>query len=163
MEVPESCSARMDEMCETACTIKTEVLAELNVTCKRLHQISSDFVNCNTLKRQVSSYRSTFRAKVKSHTSCRKQQQAENDVSMACAKFLNAMKVIRTLLCERESLTADVADLMPICAHSAKETLGMWLEDMAEMFEGGLQSEKDVEAEGGCQRYLPQFLYFQLC
>ena len=24
----------------------------------------------------------------------------------------------------------------------------MWLEDMAEMFEGGLQSEKDVEAEG---------------
>ena len=42
---------------------------------------------------------------------------------------------------------------MPICAHSAKDTLGMWLEDMAEMFEGGLQSEQDVEAEGGCQRY----------
>ena len=47
-----------------------------------------------------------------------------------------------------ESLTADVADLVPIFTHSAKETLGMWLEDMAEMFGGGLQSEKDVEAEG---------------
>ena len=65
------------------------------------------------------------------------------------------MKVNRTLLCERESLTADVADFMPICTHSAKETLGMWLEDMAEVFEGGLQSEKDVEAEGGCQPYTP--------
>ena len=30
MEVPESCSAGMDEMRETASTIKTEVLAELN-------------------------------------------------------------------------------------------------------------------------------------
>ena len=40
-----------------------------------------------------------------------------------------------------ESLTADVADLVPICTHSAKETLGMWLEDMAEMFEGGLVSD----------------------
>merc|ERR1712136_725570 len=67
---------------------------------------------------QVGSYRSTFRAKMKSHTSCRKQQQAENDVSMACAKCLNALKVNRTLLCERESLTADVADLMLICTHS---------------------------------------------
>ena len=49
-------------------------------------------------------------------------------------EVLNAMKVNRTLLCERESLTADVADLVPICTHSAKETLGMWLEDMAEIF-----------------------------
>ena len=36
----------------------------------------------------------------------------------------------------------------------------MWLEDMAEMFEGGLQSEKDVEAEGGCQRYPHNFCIF---
>ena len=134
MEVPESCSAGVDEMRETASTIKTEVLAELNVTRKRLHQVASDFVGCNTLTSQDSSNRSTFRAKVKSHTSCRKQQQAENDVSMACAKFLNEMKVNRTLLCERESLTADVAGLMPICTPSAKETLGMWLEDVAEIF-----------------------------
>ena len=54
-----------------------------------------------------------------------------------------------------ESLTADVADLMLICTHSAKETLGMWLEDMAEMFEGGLQSEKDMEAEGGVSAIPP--------
>ena len=87
MEVPEPYSARMDEMREMACMIKTEVLAELNVTCKRLHQTALDFVDCNTLTIQVSSYRLTFLAKVKSHTSCRKGQQAENDVSMACAKF----------------------------------------------------------------------------
>ena len=54
----------------------------------------------------------------------------EYDVSMTCAKYLSAMKVNRTLLCERESLTANVADLVPICTPSAKETLGMWLEDM---------------------------------
>ena len=90
-------------MRETASTIKTEVLAELNVTRKRLHQIA-DFIGCNTLTSQVSSYRSTF---------------------MACAKCLNAVKVNRTLLCKRESMTADVADLVPICTPSAKETLGM--------------------------------------
>ena len=48
-------------------------------------------------------------------------------------EVLNAMKVNRTLLCERESLTADVANLAPMCTPSAKETLGMWLEDMAEI------------------------------
>ena len=70
-------------------------------------------------------------------------------------EVLSAMKVNRTLLCERENLIANVADLVPICTLSAEETLGMWLKDMAEMFEGGLQSEKDMEAEGGCQRYPP--------
>ena len=88
----------VDEMRETASTIETEVLAELNVTRKRLHQIASDFIGCNTLTSQASSDRSAFRAKMKSHTSCRKQYQAENDVSMACAKCLNAMKVNRFLL-----------------------------------------------------------------
>ena len=60
----------MGEMREMASMIKTEVLAELNVTRKRLHQMASDFVDCNTLTSHVSSYRSTFRAEVKSHTSC---------------------------------------------------------------------------------------------
>ena len=87
MEVPKSWSARVDEMREMAGTIKTEVLTDLNVTRKRLHQIASDFVGCNTLTIQVSTCRSTFRAEVKSHTSCRKQRHAEDDVSMACAKF----------------------------------------------------------------------------
>ena len=36
---------------------------------KRLHQMASDFIGCNTPTIQDSSYRSTFRAKVKSHTS----------------------------------------------------------------------------------------------
>ena len=43
------------------------------------------------------------------------------------------MKVNQTFLCERENLTIYVADLMPICTPSSKETSGMWLEDMADM------------------------------
>ena len=43
---------------------------------------------------------------------------------MACAKFLNVMKVNRTLLCERESLIADVADLVPICTLSCQGNIG---------------------------------------
>ena len=35
MEVPESCSAGVDEMREMASTIKTEARGELNVTCTR--------------------------------------------------------------------------------------------------------------------------------
>ena len=70
MKVPESCSAEVDVMREMANTIKTETLAELNVTRKRLHQMASDFVGCNTLTIQVSTCRSTFRAEVKSHMSC---------------------------------------------------------------------------------------------
>ena len=62
---------RVDETREMASTIKTEMLAELNATRKRLHQIASDSIGYNTLTNQVSSYRSTFWAKVKSHTSCR--------------------------------------------------------------------------------------------
>ena len=49
-------------------------------------------------------------------------------------EVLNAMKVNRTFLCEKESLTADIADLMPMCTSSAEETLGMWLKDKAEVF-----------------------------
>ena len=56
---------------------------------------------------------------------------------------MNAMKVNRTLLCERESLTADLADLAPMCTHSAKETLGMWLEDMADMSTANTELEND--------------------
>ena len=87
IEVPESCSAEVDVIREMASMIKTEVLTELSVTNKRLHQTASDFVDCNTLTIQVSTCRSTFRAEVKSHTSCRKQRHAENDVSMACEMF----------------------------------------------------------------------------
>ena len=87
MDDPLSCSAGVNEMREMASTIKTEVLAELNATRKRLHQMTSDSVGCNTLTIQVSSYRLTFRAEAKSHTSRRKQQRAKNDVSTACAKF----------------------------------------------------------------------------
>ena len=97
----ESCSTGVDEMREMASTIKAEVRTDLNATRKRLHQTASDFIGCNTLTSQVGSYRSIFRARAKSHTSYRKQQHAETNVSMACAKFLNAMKANRTLLCAR--------------------------------------------------------------
>ena len=39
IEVPESCSAEVDVIREMASTIKTEVLTELSVMNKRLHQI----------------------------------------------------------------------------------------------------------------------------
>ena len=64
------CRAGVNEMREMANTIETEVLAELNVARKRLHQMALDLVGCNTLTIQVSTCRSTFRAEVKSHTSC---------------------------------------------------------------------------------------------
>ena len=73
------------------------------------------------------------------------------------------MKVNRTLPCERENLTADVADLVLICMPSAEETLGTWLKDMVEMFEGGLQSAKDMEAEGGVSAIPSHNLSFQPC
>ena len=53
MDDPLSCSACVDEMRGTASTIKTEVLAELNATRKRLHQMASDSVGYNTLTIQV--------------------------------------------------------------------------------------------------------------
>ena len=41
MDDPLSCSAGVNEMREMANTIETEVLAELNATRKRSHQIAS--------------------------------------------------------------------------------------------------------------------------
>ena len=122
-EVPESCSAEV-VIREMASTIKTEVLTELSVTNKRLHQTASDFVDCNTLTIQVSICRYLPSRGEKSHivpkaAACR--ERCFNGVR----DVLNAMKVNRTLLCERESLTADVADFARMCTPSAKETLGM--------------------------------------
>ena len=139
VEIPQSCAAGVDQMRETASTIKTEVLEELSATSTRFDQIASDFVGCTSsvaslFTSQVSSYRSSFKAKVESHTLCRKQQQAEQDVSMMCTKFWTAMRVNRTLLRGRPSLTESAADLVSLCKPSAKEPLGMWWEDMAEIF-----------------------------
>ena len=58
-------------------------------------------------------------------------------------EVLNAMKVNRTFLCEREGLTTDIADLMPICTPSAKESSGMWFEDMADMSTANTELEND--------------------
>ena len=112
-------------MREMANTIETEVLAELDATRKRLHQMASDFVGCNTLTIQVSTCRSTFRAKVKSHMSCRKGAASRERCFNGVREVLNAMKVNRTFLCNWEGLTTDIADLVPTCTPSAKETLGM--------------------------------------
>ena len=70
---------------KTTSTIKTEVLARAECDVQKV--ASNRLGLCRLQHSEVSSYRSTFRAKAKSHTSRRKQQRAKNDVSMACAKF----------------------------------------------------------------------------
>merc|ERR1719480_87012 len=49
-------------------------------------------------------------------------------------KVLSAAETNRTLLCERDSLTRATTDLVPLCKPAVKQSLGMWLEDMAEIF-----------------------------
>ena len=51
---------------------------------------------------------------VRSHTQCRQQQKAGNDVTMMCKKVMSAAETNRTLLCERNSL-GFTNDLVPLC------------------------------------------------
>ena len=134
MDDPESCASGVKQMAETARTITQEVHHELNATRRRFDKILKEFEGCNSLMSQVNSYRSSFATKVRSHTQCRQQQKADNDVTMMCKKVLSAAETNRTLLCERESLTRATNDLVPLCKPAVKQSLGMWLEDMAELF-----------------------------
>jgi len=134
MDDPGSCASGVEQMAETARTITQEVHHELNATRKRFDKILKEFVGCNSLMSQVNSYRSSFATKVRSHTQCRQQQKADHDVTMMCKKVLSAAETNRTLLCERESLTRATNDLVPLCKPAVKQSLGMWLEDMAELF-----------------------------
>ena len=54
-------------------------------------------------------------AKTESHTSCKVRQKADHDASKSCKTLLTAVKVNRTLLCERESLTSNPNDLVSLC------------------------------------------------
>ena len=54
-------------------------------------------------------------AKTESHTSCKVRQKADLDASKSCKTLLTAVKVNRTLLCERESLTSNPNDLVSMC------------------------------------------------
>eukprot|EP00450_Noctiluca_scintillans_P011113 CAMPEP_0194503282 /NCGR_PEP_ID=MMETSP0253-20130528/28294_1 /TAXON_ID=2966 /ORGANISM="Noctiluca scintillans" /LENGTH=633 /DNA_ID=CAMNT_0039345553 /DNA_START=14 /DNA_END=1915 /DNA_ORIENTATION=- len=134
MDDPDSCAAGVDQMRETASTIKKQVHEELNATRIRFHTVKVDFIGCNTLMRQVSTYRSSFKAKAESHRLCRGKQQADYDASMMCLKYLTAVKSNRTLLCNRESLTQSASDLVALCAPTVREPVGMWLEDMVQTF-----------------------------
>ena len=124
VEIPESCADGVDEMIETATTIKQEVREELNATRARFHSIALDFVRCNTLTSQVSSYTSKFRAKAESHTSCRVRQKADFDASKSCMTLLTAVKANRTILCERESLTTSPTDLVSLCKANSRGRIG---------------------------------------
>ena len=79
---------------------------------------------------------------------------------MVCAKCLKALKVNQTFLCKRESVTADVADLVPICTLSAKETLGMFLTSNSDT--GGRRPRKEVASEGGVSDTSHNFCIFNL-
>ena len=92
-----------------------EVEPQLNATRRRFDKIAKEFVGCNTLISQVNSYRSNFATKVRNHTQCRQQQKAGHDVTMMFKKVLSAAETNRTLLCERDSLTRAITDLVPLC------------------------------------------------
>ena len=65
---------------------------------------------------------------------CRRQQNADRDVTMMCKVVLSAAGTIRYLLRKREGRTRVTTDLVPLCKSAVKKSLGMWLEDMAELF-----------------------------
>ena len=65
---------------------------------------------------------------------CRRQQKADRDVTMMCKLVLSAAGTNRNLLCKREGRTRVTTDLVPLCKPAVKKSLGLWLEDMAELF-----------------------------
>jgi len=147
---PDSCAGGVDQMLETARTIKKEVQEELNATRTRLNIIVSDFLGCNTLVSQVTSYTSSFKKQAESHLKCRQKQEVASTASRMCKEFLSAVEANRTLLCKRQSLTQSPNDLVPLCTPTLGEPVGMWLEDMMETFSTRhIQWKKDHEA---CQK-----------
>jgi len=147
---PDSCAGGVDQMLETASTIKKEVQEELNATRTRLNIIVSDFLGCNTLVSQVTSYTSSFKKQAESHLKCRQKQEVASTASRMCKDFLSAVEANRTLLCKRQSLTQSPNDLVPLCTPTLGEPVGMWLEDMMETFSTRhIQWKKDHEA---CQK-----------
>ena len=72
-------------------------------------------------------------------------------------EVLNAMKVNRTFLCEREGLTTDIADLMPTCTPSAKGDM-MWPDGQMKLLSDQVLDSVDVaEACGGHANLEPCF------
>merc|ERR1719284_2302394 len=105
MTDPDSCAGGVDQMLETARTIKKQVQEELNATRTRLNIIVSDFLGCNTLVSQVTSYTSSFKKQAESHLKCRQKQEVASTASRMCKEFLSAVEANRTLLC-KEFLSA---------------------------------------------------------
>jgi hypothetical protein len=123
-----------DDMRETAGTIKKEVLAEVNATRARFIEIDSNFEECNTFTSEVSKYRSDFRAKAENHRLCREQQEPKYTVLEMCRKLLDDVKRNKSVVCESKGLTQSPADLVSLCSPTPQEELGMWLDDMAQVF-----------------------------
>lgn len=69
--------------------------------------------------RQVSTFRSTFKAKAESYKLCREKQQADYDASMICSRFLTAVKSNRTSLQEGKSDSERVGSRGVVRADSA--------------------------------------------
>mmetsp|Transcript_29876 Transcript_29876/g.79497 ORF Transcript_29876/g.79497 Transcript_29876/m.79497 type:complete len:382 (-) Transcript_29876:56-1201(-) len=134
LDDPDTCAARVDEMARKASSMKETVMAEVNDTRKRFRDISAAFGGCYSFMGEESSYKSSFEKKVGSHTSCRRQQKFDHDASASCETLLGMVKSNQTFLCEKESLTQSLADLVPLCAPRAAQPLGTWLQSMNKTF-----------------------------
>ena len=119
---PESCVPGVQQMVETAHDITQEVHHELTASRKRFVKIIQEFVGCNILMSQASSYRSSFAAKVRSHMQFRRQQKTDRDVTMMCKVVLSAAGTNQNLLCKREGRTRVTTDLVPSGKPAVKVT-----------------------------------------
>ena len=104
------------QMVEAASTTTKWVHHELNETRKRLENIAKELVGNNALMRQVE-----LREKAISHTQ-RRDQKADHDVTMMNREEMSASGSMRTLLCQKNSLTCANTDL-GICFDDIAETL----------------------------------------
>ena len=140
-------------MRETASTIKTEVLAELNVTRKRLHQIASDFIGCNTLLQ----------------VDLPGKDEESHIVPKAVSNRERCFDGVREVFERDESQSnSPVQEGKSDCRRrrSRANMHAFSQRNIGHVFNvnsdtSGRRPRKEVASEGGGQRYLPQFLHFQ--
>lgn len=150
LDDPDSCAARVEEMAKKASSMKETVLAEVNDTRKRFRDISAAFVSCYSFMGEEEKYKSSYEEKVKSHTSCRQEQKFKHDAAASCETMMGMVKSNQTFLCNKESLTTSLADLVPLCAPRAAQPLGTWLQSMNRTFNAKRKEfHRDREA---CQK-----------
>ena len=111
MADPDSCVDGVDQMIETVPTIKQDLREELNPRRARLHSIDLDFVKCNTLTSQVSSYNSNFKTK-------KKNKEFHALPSSAVSR-------LRRMDDWQKPPTNEPNDLVSLCTPTREEGLGM--------------------------------------